>query len=91
MDFSFSIWASSLPVSVCCASVFETVQLRLGLEPTVFEFEVTHLVLGLLKLRFFMYHCRKNSVRDKVIGKKWTYLERNTLHRVWAISVDERP
>jgi len=24
---------------------------------------------------------RKNSVRDKVIGKKWIYLERNTLHR----------
>ena len=29
---------------MCCASVFETVQLRLGLEPTVFEFEVTPLV-----------------------------------------------
>ena len=27
-----------------CTSVFETVQLRMGLEPTVFEFEVTHLV-----------------------------------------------
>ena len=24
---------------------------------------------------------RKNSVRDKVIGKKWIYLERNTPHR----------
>ena len=29
---------------MCCTSVFETVQLRMGLEPTVFEFEVTHLV-----------------------------------------------
>ena len=28
-----------------------------------------------------MSHHRKNSVRDKGIGKKWIYLERNTLHR----------
>ena len=28
-----------------------------------------------------MSHRRKNSVRDKVIGKKWIYLDRNTLHR----------
>lgn len=40
----------------------------------------------LMKLRFLMSHHRKNSVRDKVIGKKWIYLERNTLHRVLAIS-----
>ena len=40
-----------------------------------------NLVSRLLNLRFFMSHWRKNSVRDKVIGKKWTYLERNTLHR----------
>ena len=35
----------------------------------------------LMKLRFLMSHRGKNSVRDKVIGKEWTYLERNTLHR----------
>ena len=35
----------------------------------------------LMKLKFLMSHHRKNSVSDKVIGKKWTYLERNTLHR----------
>ena len=35
----------------------------------------------LMKLGFLMSHCRKKSVRDKVIGKKWIYLERNTLHR----------
>ena len=37
----------------------------------------------LLKLRFLMSHCRKNSVRDKVIGKKWIYSdsEGSTLHR----------
>ena len=28
-----------------------------------------------------MSHRRKNSVRDKVISKKWIYLERKTLHR----------
>ena len=28
---------------------------------------------GLIKLRFLMSHHRKNSVRDKVIGKKWGY------------------
>ena len=39
----------------------------------------------LMKLRFLMSYCRKNSVRDKVITKKWIYSERNTLHRVWAI------
>ena len=35
-----------------------------------------------------MSHCRKNSVRDKVIGKKLIYSdsERSTLHRVWAIA-----
>ena len=42
-----------------------------------------------MKLRFLMSHHRKNSVRDKVIGKKWIYLERDTLHRVWAITQDE--
>ena len=39
-----------------------------------------------MTLRFLMSHCRQKSVRNKVIGKKWIYLERNTLHRVWAIS-----
>ena len=32
----------------------------------------------LMKLRFLMSHCRKKSVRDKVICKKWIYPERNT-------------
>ena len=34
-----------------------------------------------MKLKFLMSYCRKNSVRDKVIGEKWIYLERNRLHR----------
>ena len=41
--------------------------------------EITH--QDLIKLRFFMSHHGKNSVRDKVMGKKWIYLERNTPHR----------
>ena len=31
-----------------------------------------------MKLRFLMSCHRKNSARDKAIGKKWIYLERNT-------------
>ena len=38
--------------------------------------------LNLLRLKFLMSHHRKNSVRDKVIGNKWIYLERNTAQRV---------
>ena len=44
-----------------------------------------------MKLGFLMSYHRKNSVRDKVIGKKWIYSERDTLHRVWAIAEDECP
>ena len=33
---------------------------------------------------------RKNPVRDKMIGKKWIYLEWNILHRVWAVLEDHR-
>ena len=35
-----------------------------------------------MKLRFLMSHHRKNSVRDKVIGKEWIYSdsERSTFH-----------
>ena len=57
--------------------------------------EVIHLgfIYSLIKLRFLMSCHRENSVRDKVIGKKWICLERNTLHRqrVWAIAEGERP
>ena len=31
-----------------------------------------------MELRFLMTHHSKNSVRNKVVGKKWIYLERNT-------------
>ena len=42
------------------------------------------------KLRFLMSHQRKNSVIDKMIGRQCIYLERNILHRVWAISEGKR-
>ena len=29
-----------------------------------------------MKLRFFRFQCRRNSVRGKVIGKMYIYLER---------------
>ena len=38
---------------------------------------------ALLKPSFLMSHCRRNSGRDKVIGKKWIYLERDT-YISWA-------
>lgn len=42
-----------------------------------------------LKFRFLMSFCRKNTLRDKVIDKKWVYLESGTsTDRVWAISGD---
>ena len=42
-----------------------------------------------VKPRFLQSCGRRNSVRDKVIGKKWFYSERNTLHRVWAVTEGE--
>ena len=50
-------------------------------KPTVFQLRSHTWFQNLMKLRFLMSHRRKNSVRDKVIDKKWIYLERNTLHR----------
>ena len=34
-----------------------------------------------LKIMFLMFHHRKNSVRDKAIGKEWIYSEKYTFHR----------
>ena len=45
-----------------------------------------------MKLRFLKSHCRKNSVRDKVIGKKWIYSDserRASPQTVWAIAEGE--
>ena len=37
-----------------------------------------------------MSHRRKNSVRDKVVGKKWIYLERYTFHRKNVVRLKRR-
>ena len=37
-----------------------------------------------MKIGYLMSPCRNNSWRDKVIGKRWIYLERNTLHS-WSV------
>ena len=50
-------------------------------KPTLFQLRPQTWFQDLKKLLFLMSHCRKNSVRDKGIGKKSIYLERNTLHR----------
>ena len=46
-----------------------------------------------MKLKFFMFHHRKNLVREKLIGKKWIYLERYTFNRQNAVYLKrwERP
>ena len=71
----------------------ETEQPQLGLELTVqvqknsrsFNWDHYTWSQDLLKIRFLISHHRKNSVRDKVIGKKWIHLEINTPDRMWAI------
>ena len=42
-----------------------------------------------VKLRFLMPHRRKNSVRDKVMGKKWIHSSQGDAHptdRLWGIA-----
>ena len=78
------------PLSHFFLKTNETMWLVLGLEPgqnpgwdlnpQSFNWDHTW-SQGLMNLRFLMSHHRKNSVRDKVIGKKWIYLERKTHHR----------
>ena len=65
------------PARIRCSGG-ETAPLRLGLTPTVFSLKSHSWSQDLMKLRFLMSHHRKNSVRDKMIGKKWIYLERYT-------------
>ena len=61
------------------------------LESTWFNPAKTHgtWFQNLMKFRFLMSHSRKNSMRDKVKGKKWVYSDRGMhtpecgpLHRV---------
>ena len=39
----------------------------------------------LMKLRFLMSHYRKNSVRNKVIGKKWIYSDQREAHSTESV------
>ena len=65
----------------------ETIYHRLGLEHMCWDSNPakTHSAWfqDLMELRFLMSCCRKNLVRDKVIGKKWIYsdTERSAFHR----------
>ena len=43
-----------------------------------------------MKLRLLMSRCRENSTRDKVMSKKWIYLEKNSTDRVWALTEGKR-
>ena len=52
---------------------------RLRLEFMVFKLR-SHLILGLNEAQILDVSSM-NSVRDKLTGKKWNYLERNTLDR----------
>ena len=54
----------------------EVTRRTLRLNPAVFQLRA-HLVSGLMKLTFFMSWWQE----EIVTGKKWIYLERNTLHR----------
>ena len=77
----------NLPANAGDARGVETIYLRLGLEPTCWDSDPAKTngtwFQDLMKLRFLMSHHRKNSMRDKVIGKKWIYADsqRSTLHR----------
>ena len=51
-----------------------------GLALTIFQLKPCNSSQLLLKFRFFMSRQRKNSARDKEIGKKWIYLEDTCLY-----------
>lgn len=53
---------------------------QIGIESSVLSLRSYTCSQDLLKFRFFMSWYRKNSVRDKGIGKKGMYLERHPLH-----------
>ena len=64
-----------------CSWDSNPVKTLLGTWPNNLLIRITHL--------FFVSLHRRNSVRNKVIGKKWIYSERNTVRRVWAIAEGE--
>ena len=70
-------WDSNLAKTRFGALTYVT-RTRTQPKPKVFQLRADTLFQDLMKLRLLMSHCRKNSVRDKVIGKKWIYLQRDT-------------
>ena len=58
-------------------------------KPMVFQLRSQIWFQDLMKLKFLTSHHRKNSVRNRVIAKKWICCERNTLHRVQAVAEGE--
>ena len=81
-------WKDLLENYPLCILACETIYHRLGLKPMCWDLnpaKKTHStwLQDLMKLRFLMSHHRKNSVRNKMIGKKWIYsdTESSTLHR----------
>ena len=71
----FTSGGQSIGVSEVSIHYVETAQLRLGLESPVFSLGSHTWSQDSMKLRFFVSCCRKNSLRDKMIGKKWIYLD----------------
>ena len=71
----FTSGGQSIEVSEVSIHYVETAQLRLGLESPVFSLGSHTWSQDSMKLRFFVSCCRKNSLRDKMIGKKWIYLD----------------
>lgn len=64
---------------------------RLKLQPKPMVFR-DHTLVSALNEAQVLGLITERIMRDKVdrkVGKKWVYLERNTLHRRWAISEGE--
>ena len=86
-------WAGETAQFSCTGWDSKQPKPKLGLKPTFFSSKSHTWSQDLMKLRFFTSQHRKNSVRDKVIGEKWIYLERDTFHRqdVVHLKKQERP
>ena len=69
------------PDKIQCGTLTHVIKTETLPKPIVFQLRSHTWFQDLMKLRFLISHHWKNSVKDKMIGKKWIYLERNTLCR----------
>ena len=69
------------PNKTQCGTLTHMIKTQTLPKPMVFQLRPHTWFQDLMKLRFLMSHHWKNSVKNKMIGKKWINLERNTLHR----------